>query len=82
MEPDLPLLEISGEDDSLIQQTPTSLNDAVKVADSFFSLSPMQLPISPIKRQFSYFLLFNSSFSYRIRWISDFSDVFGVSLNF
>ncbi|XP_017232186.1 uncharacterized protein LOC108206408 isoform X1 [Daucus carota subsp. sativus] len=50
MEPDLPLLEISGEDDSLIQQTPTSLNDAVKVADSFFSLSPMQLPISPIKQ--------------------------------
>ncbi|XP_074357262.1 uncharacterized protein LOC141696988 isoform X3 [Apium graveolens] len=50
MDSDLPLLEISGEDDSLIQQTPTLRNDAVKVTDAFFSISPLQLPISPINQ--------------------------------
>ncbi|KAK1357370.1 hypothetical protein POM88_050626 [Heracleum sosnowskyi] len=50
MDSDLPLLEISGEDDSLIQQTPTLRNDAVKVTDAFFSVSPLQLPISPINQ--------------------------------
>lgn len=45
MEPDLPLIEISGEDDSLLQLIPT-LNDATNLNNDHFSVSPLQVPIS------------------------------------